>query len=203
MNEKTATILSFLFHPLILPCATLAVMMGMDPVVSALLTPGLKLMILGMVFITTILVPLLVIFLLYRFGLIGSFYMKEREERGIPLLMVAGSYYLTYYLLKGLHLPQIFHLFMLGATGMIILLILFHFYRKVSLHMAGMGAFTGLIAGMALQNPFHAFWFISAGLFLSGLIGTARLKLNAHQPSDICIGWLTGAAVMFCTGFFL
>ncbi len=201
MNERTARFLSFLFHPLILPCVTLGVMIANDPVVRLLLSPKLMLMILGMAFITTILVPLLLIFLVYRLGVIRSFYMRSREERGIPLLVIAVFYYLTYYLLKGLHLPQIFHMFMLGATFLMILLIIFNFFLKTSLHMAGLGSFTGLMTGMALHYEMNTSAFILAGILLSGIVGTARLKLDAHRPPDLYIGWLAGAAVMFLIGW--
>jgi hypothetical protein len=200
MNERIARILSFVFHPLLLPCVTLGVMILNDPVVMMLLSLKLKLMILGMAFITTILVPLLLIFLVFRMGVIRSFYMRSKEERGIPLLVIAVFYYLTYYLLKGLHLPQIFHMFMLGATFLMILLIIFNFFIKTSLHMSGLGAFTGLMAGMAFQYEMNTSWFILGSILLSGIVGTARLKLDAHRPSDLYIGWMAGAIVMFFIG---
>jgi hypothetical protein len=201
MNERTARFLSFLFHPLILPCVALGVMVGNDPVVMILLPPKLKLMIFGMVTITTIFIPLLLVFMTFRLGVIRSLYMRSREERAIPMLIIAVFYYLAYYLLKGLHLPQIFHMYMLGATLMMIILIVLNFFRKVSLHMAGMGAFTGLMAGMAFQYGVNTSWFILAGILLSGIVGTARLKLNAHQPSDLLTGWVAGASVLFLTGY--
>lgn len=203
MNRKTATLLSFVFHPLLMPCITLAVMMGTDPVVSQLLPVRMKLIILGLAFITTVLAPMSVIFLIRRVGLIASVYMKTREERGIPLLVIALFYYLTYYLLKGLHLPQIYALFFLSATLMIILLIAFNFFRKLSLHMAGLGAFTGLLTGMAIQYGLNVTGFVMAAILISGMIGTARLKLDAHRPSDLYIGWLAGAVVMVLTGLLL
>jgi hypothetical protein len=201
MNAKTASFLSVMFHPLVMPLAAMGLMIGTDPVVSLVLTLKMKGMILSLVFITTILVPLLLIYVVYRFGVIRSFYMRTREERAIPLLVIAVFYYLTYYLLKGLHLPQTFHMYMLGATLMIILLILFNFFRKVSLHMAGLGALTGLMTGIAFQYERNTSWVILACIILSGVVGSARLKLDAHQPSDLYLGWLAGAILMFLTGF--
>ena len=201
MNPRTAAFLSVLFHPLIMPLAAMWIMIGTDPLVSLVLTLKMKAMILSMVLITTVLVPLLLIYLVYRVGVIRSFYMRTREERAIPLLVIAVFYYLTYYLLKGLHLPRVFHMYMLGATLMIILLILLNFFRKVSLHMAGLGAMTGLLTGIAIQYGRNDSWYILAFILLSGVVGTARLKLDAHHPSDLYIGWLAGALVMFFTGF--
>lgn len=201
MNAKTASFLSVMFHPLVMPLAAMGLMIGTDPVVSFVLTLKMKGMILTMVLITTVLVPLLLIYMVYRLGVIRSFYMRTREERAIPLLVIAVFYYLAYYLLKGLHLPQTFHMYMLGATLMIILLILFNFFRKVSLHMAGFGALTGLMTGIAFQHERNTSWVILSLIILSGVVGTARLKLDAHQPSDLYLGWLAGAVLMFFTGF--
>lgn len=201
MNNKAAIFLSFMFHPLIMPFLAMGLMISTDPVVSLLLTLKMKGMILLMIFITTILVPLLLIYMVFRLGVIRSFHMRSREERAIPLLVIAVFYYLTYYLLKGFHLPQLFHMYMLGATFMIIGLITVNFFRKVSLHMAGLGALTGLVTGIGIHYELNTSWFILAGILLSGAVGTARLKLNAHQPSDLYTGWLAGATVMFLTAF--
>ncbi|HPS73924.1 MAG TPA: hypothetical protein PLD52_06470 [Bacteroidales bacterium] len=203
MNQKTSTALSFLFHPLILPCVIIGILTEIDPVLSLLLPVKMKFMMVGMVFITTILIPLILIFLTFRLNLIGSIYMKTREERILPLLIIAFSYYLTYALLKRLQLPSIFYMYMLGATATIIILIILNFFRKISLHMAGMGGFTGLMAGLAFHYTFNTSWLLVAGILLSGVLGTARLKLNAHLPSDLYIGWLAGAVLMFFTGFLL
>jgi len=176
-------------------------MIGTDPVVSLLLTLKMKGVILSMIFIATIAVPLVIIYLIYRLGMIRSFHMRSREERILPLLVVALFYYLTYYLLKGLHLPQLFHMYMLGAALLIILLIAFTFFRKVSLHMAGLGGMTGLMTGIAFHYELNTSWAVLGSILLSGLVGTARLNLNAHRPSDLYSGWLAGAIVMFLTAF--
>jgi hypothetical protein len=65
MNAKTASFLSVMFHPLVMPLAAMGLMIGTDPVVSLVLTLKMKGMILSLVFITTILVPLLLIYVVY------------------------------------------------------------------------------------------------------------------------------------------
>lgn len=201
MNERTATFLSFLFHPLLMPCVVLAIMLNIDPVTSLALPLKMKGITIGMAFITTVLIPLSMVFLIYRLGVIRSIYMRIREERAVPLLMIAVFYYLTYHLLRGLHLPGIIHMYMLGATLLMILLIIVNFFMKVSLHMAGLGAFTGLLTGMSFHYGSNTSWWILGGILLSGIVGTARMKLNAHQPSDLYTGWLMGALIMFLIGY--
>ena len=201
MNRKTSLILSVLFHPVLMPVIAMGLMIFGDPIVHAMLSPKMTAIMLSMVFLLTVLGPLVMVYLIYRLGLIRSFYMRSRDERAIPLLVIALFYYLTYYLLKGMYLPQLFHMYMLGATLMIIILIVFNFFRMVSLHMAGIGALTGLMTGIALHYERNTAWVVLACILLSGIIGTARLKQDAHQPSDLYIGWLTGAIVMFFTAF--
>jgi membrane-associated phospholipid phosphatase len=39
-----------------------------------------------------------------------------------------------------------------------------------------------------------------ASLLLSGLVGVARLQLNAHTPAQVYSGFLFGFTVVFLTG---
>ena len=86
---------------------------------------------------------------------------------------------------------------MLGATILAILALLITFYRKISLHMMGTGGLSGLILGLAINLSMNMLGFILLAIFISGITGFARLKLESHKPSEIYSGFLVGALVMF------
>jgi hypothetical protein len=202
MGVKTAKTISWLFHPLIMSCVVLALLFRFDNEISLVYSRNIQFTILGMAFITTVLIPLLLVWFMFRLGIIRSFYMHTREERLFPLLAAAIFYYLTYYLLRGIHLPLIYPMYMLAATSLSILLIVVNFFMKVSLHMSGMGAVCGLFTGLVIHRQVEATWLVILAILLSGMVGTARLKLNTHQPAELYTGWMMGAILMFLTGIF-
>ena len=191
MNRKTSLILSVLFHPVLMPVIAMGLMIFGDPIVHAMLSPKMTAIMLSLVFLLTVLGPLVMVYLIYRLGLIRSFYMRSRDERAIPLLVIALFYYLTYYLLKGMYLPQLFHMYMLGATLMIIILIVFNFFRMVSLHMAGIGALTGLFF---FYLSFE-FTIVSCLPLMTELLPSARATLMAFNVSALAFGRAIGAFV--------
>ncbi len=196
MSDKIARGISYLFHPLLVPFYILLLFLGLDSFFALLIPIRFKFVLLGIVFLTTVCFPLIVIFFLYRLKIITSFYLEQKEERIFPLLCIAIFYYLTYYLLKGVQFASFFSYYMLGATLLAILALVITFYKKISLHMLGMGSFSGLLLGLSLNYGLHFLNLFFAGLLLSGLVGFARLKSNSHQPTEIYSGFFVGAGVL-------
>jgi len=199
MDDRIARALSFLFHPLLIPTYILLVLLNFDRLYTVLLSWQLNLLIIGTVGVTTLLFPLLIIFIMYRIKLISSLYLPQREERIFPLITIAIFYYLTFYLLKQLYLPHCFQLFLLGASVIAIISLTATFFFRISLHMTAMGATSGLFLGMTVISGGAGLLFLIISVIISGIVGSARLKLNAHQPSEVYSGWLMGAVVMSLT----
>lgn len=196
MSEKIASGISYLFHPLLMPLYILLLLFGLDSFFALLVPFKFKLVILGIVFLTTIFFPLIIIFLLNRLKIIHSFFLEQKEERIYPLVSVALFYYLTYYMLKGVQFASFFSYYMLGATLLAILSLIITIYKKISLHMLGMGSFTGLFLGLSLNFGIQFIHLFLIGIFLSGLVGFARLKSNAHKPAEVYYGFLTGVLIL-------
>ena len=203
MENKIAGVISYLFHPLLIPLYTLLFLLNMN-VYFALIIPGsFKLFLIGVILLTTMLIPLGFFFLLHRRKLIISFFMETREERIYPLLVTGIFYYLTYYLLKGFHISPIFSFYMLGATFLVVLALVINFYRKISLHMLGVGGAFGMMLGLSFNLSLDLIYFVLTALLLSGGVGFARLQTGSHKPSEIYSGFLLGAVVMFLLFFLI
>lgn len=203
MEKRIARLLTILFHPLLVPFYMLIILLNINILFAMLIPVKVKLALSGLVFLTTILFPLLVIFLLYRMKLIKSFYLESKEERIYPLLTMAVSYYITYYILKSFPISFIFSYYMLGSTFLAILALIISFYRKISLHMIGIGGILGLLLGLSLNLGLDLTWLLVISIILSGVLGFARIQSNSHKPSDIYSGFLVGAGVMFLLFIFL
>ena len=203
MEERIAKFFTYLLHPLFVPFYILTILLNANSSFALTITFKAKLIISGLVILATILIPLLIIFLLFRLKLVKSFRMESREERIYPLLVISIFYYLTYYLLKSFTISFIFSYYMLGSTFLAICALIISFYRKISLHMIGAGGMLGLLLGLSLNLGFDLFWFVVTAILLCGFLGFARIKSNSHKPSDIYSGFLVGAVVMFLLFIFL
>ena len=196
IETKLARAISYIFHPLLIPIYTLLLLLNLNSFLSVSLPFSYKLTLGGVVFLTTVLFPLFLSWMLARLNIISSVFMNTKEERIYPILAISVFYYLTYFLLRGVHVSTIFSYYMLGATLLSILALIINFYRKISLHMIGIGGFTGLFLGLSLNFGINLNTEIFTGILLGGIIGFARLKENSHHPAEIYSGFLMGAVVM-------
>jgi hypothetical protein len=203
MEMKIARMISYLFHPLMVPCYILILLLNINNTASVLVPLNYKLMISGVVILMTVILPLCFTWLLVKLQYISSVYMATQEDRVYPIISLAVFYYATYYLLKEVHVTAIFSYYMLGATLIAILSLIINFYRKISLHMLAMGSFTGLFVGLSLQFGINFTPEIIIGILLAGVVGYSRLKSNTHQPSEIYSGFLTGTVVLAALLFLL
>ncbi|MCK9219564.1 MAG: hypothetical protein PHF97_02765 [Bacteroidales bacterium] len=196
MEDRIARVLSYLFHPIMMPCYVLLVMFQIDALFPLLMPWKYKLLLMGIVFLTTVLLPLFFTFILFRLQFISSLFMVRKEERTYPLLTIAVFFYITYYLLRGIHFSTIFSFYMLGATFLAILMLVINYYYKISLHMTGIGSFVGFFLGLSLNFGLNLNLEILLGIFFAGWIGFGRMKMNSHHPSELITGFITGSVVM-------
>ncbi len=203
MEQRIGRLLTIIFHPLFIPFYMLVVLLNINVLFAMMIPLRVKLILSGLVFLTTIVFPLLCVFFLYKLKLVRSLHLESKEERIYPLLILAVFYYLTYYLLKSFPISFIFSYYMLGSTFLTILALIISFYRKISLHMIGIGGMLGLLMGLSLNLGLDMTWFIISAIILGGFLGFARIQSNSHKPSDIYSGFLVGAGVMFLLFIFL
>jgi hypothetical protein len=156
---------------------------------------------LAMLFTSTVLIPATALLFLWKLGTIKSIRIEDQKERNWPLLIGATIYFTSFYIMQKMPIPPFIKLFLLGAILGILVSLVVNLKWKISLHMIGIG---GLCGGMGMVmylqeagNPL-----LLASLFLiAGLLGTARLYLNAHSPAQIFTGFLTGFFLQFILSF--
>lgn len=197
MELRIARIISYIFHPLFVPFYTFLILLNTNNYFSLMISLKGKLLLSGIILLTTVLLPFFTSRLLLRMKIIHSFFPEIREERIYLLLNVAIFYYLSYYLLKGTQVSMVFSYFMLGSTFLVICALMITFFHRISLHMIGTGGLTGALLGLSLGHSLDVTGFIISVILLAGLTGSARLKINSQQPSEIYSGFLVGITVMF------
>lgn len=196
MQKKFSQIISIILHPLLIPSYFFVIVFSLKSYVSLLIPMQAKALILSLVFITTFLFPLLLILIMKRRGVINSLQMEQKEERVYPFIVTIVFYFLAYYTLKKVQISEVYHLFLIGSTIMVVFSLLINFISKISIHMVGIGGLAGALIGISIRVNLDIVVLISVFLLLAGIIGFARLSLAAHKPIQIYSGFLFGFLVM-------
>lgn len=149
--------------------------------------------ILLIVFVSTYIVPILLLALLKRVNMISDYHLRNIEERKFPVLFFIM---LSFLLGRAMVSTQIADLLAFSFFGVAFALsftyLLFNIKIKTSLHTLGIGGIIGFVMVMSYEYRLN-FNSLLAGLFiLAGLIGVSRLALNAHRPKEIYIGFVLG-----------
>ena len=203
MERKFARIISVLFHPLLLPTYALLILINTKTHFTLILPENFRYLTVLFVFLTSFVLPLLVILILLKMGRIKSLEMESRQERVLPLFIVAIFFYITYYLLKqGPHFV-IFNIFMLGATLLVIVSLLINYITKISIHMVALGGLFGTFVGFDLALRLDLRVLLSAIILVAGITGFARLQLKAHTTGQVYSGFILGTIFMFSLFLFI
>jgi membrane-associated phospholipid phosphatase len=194
-EEKLAQLFSVLFHPLLMPTYGFLLLFYTKNYVSTFTPSALKIVILVITFIFTFLLPCINTLILLKIGRIKSLEMKTNAERIIPFGSTALYYFALFYLFCNAQFPSIFKILILAAAISVVLTLLINFKWKISAHTIGVGGTAGGILGISyrLQLDMHVVFLLI--VLLAGIIGYARLKLNAHTPSQVYTGFLLGFVI--------
>jgi len=175
MEARIAKIISILFHPLIIPTYIFAILLTLNAHFSLLLPLQAKGILLGIIFISTCIFPVLMVLLLKFTGKILSLEMESRQERFLILAVSGVFYYLSWWMLRQMHLSPVFQLFMIGIFYTLIITIVINLFWKISLHMIAAGGATGMFIGISLLLSLPVQVIILITILLSGIFGFARL----------------------------
>jgi len=202
--------ISLLFHPLLILTYILVLLMVLNPYlfgISSISELNGRILLLR-VFISTFFIPGFAVMMLIFLGLSSSIELPKREDRYGPYI-ITGIFYLWLFrnFLDNPTIPDVYTSFVLGAVIGLFLAFLINIFSKISAHAVGMGGLVGMVLLLLLQSDYQTFEIILpwigtaqvslmilflAALFLSGLVGTARLLLEAHDPMDLYGGYLIG-----------
>lgn len=198
MSKTLAKIISYLFHPLIMPTLGVLYIFYSGSYIS-FMPAEVKKIILIVIAANTFGLPLLVIPLFYQFGVIKSYTMETNKERVLPLAFTIVPYFFSVYFIYRIPLPNIIGTFVLGASIIVMIALVVTLKWKISLHLLAIGGLVGFLIAFSFKFYIDVFLPLLGLLFISGILASARLELSAHKPSQIYVGFLTGFILMFLT----
>ncbi|UXP33644.1 PA-phosphatase [Reichenbachiella agarivorans] len=132
-------------------------------------------------------------------GSISSLKMDKREERLIPFVFITLFFVMTTYLfIIKVGVNDLVAVIFISTTLLLVLLTLITIVYKISIHSAGMSGVVGYLLALCWQYPGSELIYPMLGvIMLSGVVMSARLQLDAHQPKEILAGFALGFAICF------
>lgn len=195
MNQF-ARIISSVFQPLLMPIYSILLLFVYTH--FKLLFANQFWMIMTPVILFSFVIPGVLIYAVYKMGLVSDLSLKIRKERFIPYTIVLVSYLIMIFYYYRIGMPNWFLMLAASSIAVIIIAIFVTIWWKISAHMFGISGLLGGVMSVSYfiekSNPFYLF----ATLFLlAGLVGTSRLILRRHTFAQVIGGFFLGFTISF------
>ena len=197
-------ILSYITHPILTVTYLLAfVLFQKDSYLYYTISSNGRWFFLLVTVLLTVVAPLISVGYLLYTKQISSIHLDNRQERIIPLTISAAYTFGLYYLFLKFSMPPIIMTVIgIGVIGVILTLLITLFW-KISAHMIGVAGFNGAVLGISQTFQSVDLAVIVLLFILSGMVGTARIKLGAHSLNQVLTGWVLGLGVSYTAVIFL
>jgi hypothetical protein len=145
--------------------------------------------------------PAVSMMIMARHGMISDLHLKNRTERSAPYLLVIFYYSISLLLLwwkdPGLpgFIPHFFGAIILSLAAALLI----NLRWKISMHMIAQGGSLGAFIALRADVPGGMTFVVVGALLVAGIVGFARLHLNAHSHSQIYAGYFTGLVINLAT----
>jgi len=196
--KKLSPVISYLFHPLIMPTLGLLIILNSGTYLS-LLDPAAKHAILFVLALGTLVFPLMMLPILYYRNLVSSYQDAGREERLIPQVIILVLYIITFVYFQRLPLSRLIHAYVLSSAVLLLLLILLNLRLHLCFHSAALGGLTGLIIGLIFLYETPLMGPLLLSVLAGGLTGSSRLAMEIHRWWEVLAGYLLGFVVVLAT----
>ena len=190
---RCANVISWVFVPLLMPVYGILLIFSLSFLSYAPFST--KLVFTLIVFGANFLVPMILVLLLKKLGLISDIGLNGRKERLIPYIItivcLAGTGLFLY--LKSA--PLWVAMFYEGGALAGLINLLVNFRWKISAHAAGIAGLVAMLIQVIKEGPSapDMAWWIAGAIVVAGLLGSARVWLGRHTLMQV----LAGSAVGF------
>ncbi|WP_297329631.1 hypothetical protein [uncultured Bacteroides sp.] len=191
---RTAKVISALFTPFSIPFLAFLILFVFSYL--RIMPIQYKLIVLGVVYCFTILMPTLTIFLFRKINGFSPDDLAERKQRYIPFIFTITSYIFCLLMMHRLNIPWYMTGIILAALVMMIICIIVNLKWKLSEHMAGAGAVIGGLVAFSSLFGYNPVGWLCLFILVAGVLGTARIILQHHTLGEVMGGFAVG---MICS----
>lgn len=151
-----------------------------------------KLIVLGIVYCFTIMIPVLAIFIFKKINGFSAQELGERKKRYVPFFLTITSYVFCLLMMNRLNIPWYMSGIILAALIMMVICIVVNLKWKLSEHMAGAGAVIGGLVAFSALFGYNPVWWLCLFILVAGVLGTARIILGHHTLCEVMGGFAVG-----------
>lgn len=151
-----------------------------------------KLIVLGIVYCFTIMIPVLAIFIFKKINGFSAQELGERKKRYVPFFLTITSYVFCLLMMNRLNIPWYMSGIILAALIMMVICIVVNLKWKLSEHMAGAGAVIGGLVAFSALFGYNPVWWLCFFILVAGVLGTARIILGHHTLGEVMGGFAVG-----------
>jgi hypothetical protein len=191
-SVKLAKTISVIFHPFLIPVYGLVVIF-IAPTLYYYIPFEVKKLIILIVLVNNILLPVSLMPFLVHQNIIESWFMNEKRDRRIPLIISTILYIVSTYLIFRFKVPSFLKSYFLAITFLSLSATMINFWWKISLHSIGAGAIVALVVVFSIRMYTPLLWYVIPVILAGGLILYSRLQLNLHNPGQVWSGFFTGS----------
>jgi membrane-associated phospholipid phosphatase len=191
--------LSWVLVPLLMPVYGLMLAFGLS--ILDVVPMGMRIGFTLAVAAIDVLIPMALIVVLKRFGLIDDLGLNGQRERLIPYVITALCFGGSAWLMATKAAPMWLTMFFAGGALATVINMLINFRWKISAHAAGIAGVVALLIRIERDGsaePELFFWLLLT-IGLCGLLGSARVWLGRHTVWQVLAGYVVG----FCSVFIL
>ncbi|MCR9171838.1 MAG: hypothetical protein NXI10_05060 [bacterium] len=166
-----------------------------------------KLITLAYYFAFTTVFPGAAFLVMYKSGIVSTPEMDDRKERWLPMATTILFTGLLYFFMARIFerveddIPKYIENLALAGILVSLCFVPLNRWRKVSVHAAGAGIFTGFLLAYLAQHMYFSIWLAPLALVVSGTVMTARLYLEKHSLTEVSVGWSVGTFVTFAVNY--
>ena len=187
---RTARVISAIFTPFSIPFLAFLILFLFSYL--RIMPIQYKLIVLGVVYCFTILMPTLTIFLFRKINGFSPEDLGERKRRFMPFLLTITSYVFCPVMMHRLNIPWYMTGIILAALIMMVICIVVNLKWKLSEHMAGVGAIVGGLVSFSALFGYNPVWWLCLFILIAGVLGTARIILQHHTLGEVLVGFAVG-----------
>ena len=187
---RTARVISAIFTPFSIPFLAFLILFLFSYL--RIMPIQYKLIVLGVVYCFTILMPTLTIFLFRKINGFSPEDLGERKRRFMPFLLTITSYIFCLVMMHRLNIPWYMTGIILAALIMMVICIVVNLKWKLSEHMAGVGAIVGGLVSFSALFGYNPVWWLCLFILIAGVLGTARIILQHHTLGEVLVGFAVG-----------
>lgn len=196
--RRLARVISALFTPFTIPFVAFLILFIFSYL--RIMPLGYKLTVLGLVYVSTIMLPTIGIYLFQRLNKLSPAEMSERKRRYVPFLLTIASYVGCFAMMRRLHIPWYMTGIILAALLMMIISVVANRWWKLSEHTEGTGAVVGGLIAFSALFGYNPVWWLCAIILVAGIVGTSRIILEHHTVGEVlggfAVGWLCTMLVL-------